>query len=67
MTRITKAPDERRMELFNAAQALFFTKGYEKTSVKDIVKQVGVAKGLFYYYFESKQALLEALGVAMSE
>ena len=60
MTRISKDPDERRGELINAAKTLFFTKGYEKTSITDIVNAVGVAKGLFYYYFESKQAILEA-------
>lgn len=61
MTRIVKAPDERRSELIAAAQQLFYTKGYERTSVSDIVKAVGVAQGTFYYYFDSKQAILEAL------
>ncbi|MEM7332700.1 MAG: TetR/AcrR family transcriptional regulator [Chloroflexota bacterium] len=61
MKRITKAPDERRNELITTANQLFFTKGYEATSVNDIVKAVGVAKGTFYHYFESKTAVLEAL------
>ena len=61
MTRIVKAPDERRSELIATAQQLFYTKGYERTSVSDIVKAVGVAQGTFYYYFDSKQAILEAL------
>ena len=61
MTRIVKAPDERRSELIACAQKLFYAKGYESTSVNDIVIEVGVAKGTFYYYFESKQAVLEAL------
>lgn len=61
MTRITKAPDVRRSELIATAQHLFYTKGYERTSVSDIVKAVGVAKGTFYYYFETKMAVLEAL------
>ncbi len=61
MARIVKAPDERRSELIAAAQQLFYTKGYERTSVSDIVKAVGVAQGTFYYYFDSKQAILEAL------
>jgi AcrR family transcriptional regulator len=61
MTRIVKDPDERRSELIAAAQQLFFTKGYETTSVSDIVKAVGVAKGTFYYYFDSKLAILQAL------
>ena len=61
MIRIVKAPDERRSELIACAQKLFYSKGYESTSVRDIVDEVGVAKGTFYYYFDSKQAILEAL------
>ena len=61
MARIVKEPDERRRELIACAQRLFYSKGYESTSVRDIVDEVGVAKGTFYYYFDSKQAILEAL------
>ena len=61
MARISKSPDERRSELIACAQHLFYTKGYESTSVSDIVKEVGVAKGTFYYYFDSKLAILEAM------
>lgn len=60
MTRITKDPDVRRREFIDCAQNLFYTKGYESTSVRDIVNEVGVAKGTFYYYFDSKLAVLEA-------
>ena len=61
MARIVKAPDERRSELIATAQRLFYEKGYERTSISDIVKAVGVAQGTFYYYFGSKTAVLEAL------
>lgn len=61
MARITKAPEERRSELIACAQTLFYSKGYESTSVNDIVTEVGVAKGTFYHYFDSKQAVLEAM------
>jgi AcrR family transcriptional regulator len=61
MARIVKAPDERRSELIAYAQKLFYSKGYESTSVRDIVDEVGVAKGTFYYYFDSKTAVLEAV------
>jgi AcrR family transcriptional regulator len=67
MARVTKAPDERRSELIAAAQTLFYTKGYESTSVSDIVKAVGVAKGTFYYYFDSKVEILEALVAELTE
>lgn len=61
MPRTIKDPDERRSELIATAQQLFYTNGYERTAVNDIVKAVGVAKGTFYYYFDSKQAILEAI------
>lgn len=66
MARIVKDPDERRTELIAAAQRLFYTKGYERTSINDIVTEVGVAKGTFYYYFDSKTAVLEAMITGMS-
>ena len=52
---------ERRQELLETARRLFITKGYEKTSVNDILKEVGIAKGTFYYYFSSKEDMLEAM------
>ncbi len=60
-TRSVKAPEERRSELIAAAQRLFYTRGYNNTSVSDIVRDVGVAQGTFYYYFDSKTAVLRAL------
>ncbi|MEM9776321.1 MAG: TetR/AcrR family transcriptional regulator [Chloroflexota bacterium] len=61
MTRIVKAPDERRIEFVGTAQRLFYTRGYEKTSVNDIINEVGVSKGAFYHYFGSKQDVLLAV------
>ena len=61
MTRISKAPEERRKEFLESAKKLFSQKGYEKTSVSDIVTDVGVAQGLFYYYFKSKQDCFECV------
>lgn len=52
---------ERKAELINAAEELFNEKGFENTSVDDIIKRVGVAKGLFYYYFSSKEDLIDIL------
>ena len=61
MARISKPPEERRQELIQAAQELFMQQGYEKTMVGDIVRRVGVAQGLFYYYFRSKQDIFLAV------
>lgn len=67
MARTVKDPEERRRELVSCARQLFYSKGYENTSVSDIVAEAGVAQGTFYYYFESKQAILEATVDQMSE
>jgi AcrR family transcriptional regulator len=65
--RISKHPDVRREELLAAALKLFMEVGYQKTSVQMITDRVGVAKGLFYHYFDSKTDLLAQLGRWQSE
>ncbi len=67
MVRVVKEYDERMNELLDAAQKLFFGKGYDQTSVNDIIEMVGVAKGTFYYYFKSKDELLNKLVVRFSD
>ena len=59
--RITKNPEERRKELIAIAEQLFIKKGYEKTAVSDIVKKAKVAQGTFYYYFKTKEEILDAI------
>jgi AcrR family transcriptional regulator len=61
MARTVKDPEERRNEFLGAAQRLFIERGYFTTSIDDICKEMGVAKGLFYYYFKSKEDLVEAI------
>ncbi|MCW2276993.1 TetR/AcrR family transcriptional regulator [Heliophilum fasciatum] len=61
MARITKKPEERKAELLEAAYRLFVKKGYHHTAVSDIVKEVGVAQGTFFYYFATKEDVLEAI------
>ena len=51
MTRITKAPEERRQEIIDTALKVFYEKGYEKTSISDIAREMDVAQGLCYRYF----------------
>ena len=51
----------RRNEILNAAQMLVYSKGYDQMSIQDILAAVHISKGAFYHYFDSKQALLEAL------
>jgi len=64
---MTRKNPERRQELLAAAQQLFYTKGYENTSVNDIIKTVGVSKGAFYHHFDSKTAVLEAIVTQIAE
>lgn len=61
MARIVKEYDKRFTEFLDASQGLFYSKGYEHTSVQEIINAVGVAKGTFYHYFDSKAELLDAL------
>lgn len=49
----------RKKELLKVAYDLFITKGYENTSIDEIIEKVGIAKGTYYYYFESKEKTLE--------
>src|SRR5262245_39336465 len=44
-----------------AAARLFAERGYEATSVREIVEAAGVAKPTLYYYFRSKEGLAQAL------
>ena len=59
--RISKEYDERKNEILDTAERLFHTKGYEKTTINDILKEVNIAKGTFYYYFKSKEEVMDAL------
>lgn len=58
--RITKEPEERKQEILDTAMRIFYEKGYEKTSITDIAKAIGVAQGLCYRYFPSKEALFDS-------
>ncbi len=61
MVRIVKKPEERRKEIIAAAGELFQIKGYEKTTMRDVIEKLDIAKGTIYYYFNSKEELLEAV------
>lgn len=49
---------DRRTQILRHAAALFGSEGFNATSISQITEAAGVAKGLFYFYFPSKQALL---------
>jgi len=58
--RITKSHSERKKELIDTAERLFLEKGYDRTTVNNIVSEINVAKGTFYHYFQSKPDILYA-------
>ena len=58
--RVTKEPEVRKQEILDTALKLFGENGYEKTSISDIAKAIGVAQGLCYRYFPSKEALFDS-------
>lgn len=59
MKRSVKLPEIRKQELIAAALKLFYTNGYEKTSIRDILNTVGGEVGMFYHYFKSKDEIFE--------
>ena len=59
--RHTEQGNERKQQLLEAAEQLFTQKGYDATRISDICTAAGVAKGLFYWYFPTKQSLFAEL------
>jgi TetR/AcrR family transcriptional regulator, fatty acid metabolism regulator protein len=55
------AQEERRRQILDAAVRAFAKKGYHASRVSDIAEEAGVAYGLVYHYFESKDAVLESI------
>ena len=53
--------DLKKQEILQTAEDLFCKKGYEETSVQDILDILHTSKGSFYHHFESKEYLLEAM------
>ncbi len=56
-----------REKILDCAKNLFFTIGYEKTSVQKIIDEVGIAKGTFYHHFKTKEQLLDELTDSLIE
>jgi AcrR family transcriptional regulator len=69
MARIVKEEEyaEKRNAILDVAQRLIYTKGYEQMTIQDMLYDLQISKGAFYHYFDSKQAVLEALVERMGE
>ena len=53
--------ERRKKELLKIAYRMFIEKGYDNTSIDEIIAEAGIAKGTYYYHFSSKEATLEAV------
>ncbi len=59
--KLTPRGKDRREQLLRTGARLFAERGFHPTSVSDIVGDIGVGKGVFYWYFQSKDELLAEL------
>jgi TetR/AcrR family transcriptional regulator, transcriptional repressor for nem operon len=57
----TRAPEQRREQLLDAAENVLLRQGLSASTIADVAAAAGVAKGTVYLYFESKDALLAGL------
>ena len=61
MTDRSIAQEERRRQILDAAVRVFARSGYHGSRVGDIAEEAGVAHGLLYHYFSSKEAVLQTI------
>lgn len=57
----TPGTDLKREHILEVAERLFFEQGYARTSIEQIVRELGVTKPFVYYYFHDKQQIFETL------
>ncbi|MDA8235162.1 MAG: TetR/AcrR family transcriptional regulator [Clostridia bacterium] len=62
LSRTERKKEETKQRIYQTALELFLAKGYEQTSVEEIVEKADVAKGTFFYHFPKKAAILAHLG-----
>lgn len=56
-----------RERIIESAWALFYEKGYEQTTIQDIIEKSDVSKGSFYYHFKGKDTLLNTLSSLLDD
>lgn len=59
--RLGRKRQKTRQALLDAARSLVYEKGHERIAIQDITERADVGLGTFYNYFESKQAIFEAV------
>lgn len=61
-----KYPEETVEKILSVAQRLFLEKGYDSTTIQDIVNELdGLSKGAVYHHFKSKEEIMDAVGDRM--
>lgn len=61
MPRTPKVVEDRREQIIDAAMSVFAQKGFARATNRDVAREAGITTGLIYYYFENKEALLQAV------
>ena len=59
--------EEQKNNIADTAVKFFVLKGYEKTSMNEIIKEAGIAKGTFYHYFKNKEDILDYLSFKITK
>lgn len=57
----TERTENKKNEILDTAERLFMEKGYENTSINDILSVSGIAKGSLYYHYKSKEDVLDGI------
>ncbi|WP_407453896.1 TetR/AcrR family transcriptional regulator [Methanobrevibacter sp.] len=57
--RVVKDPEVRKKEILTGAIQVFTKKGYDKTTINDIAKELGISQGLCYRYYASKEEIYD--------
>lgn len=56
-----KYPEETIKQILDVSYKLFIEKGYEKTTIQDIINNIGMSKGAIYHHFKSKEEIMNAI------
>lgn len=62
-SRREREKQKRRKDIINAAEKVFFAKGYDQVTMDEIAQEAEVNKALLYYYFKNKEALFFAVNL----
>lgn len=65
--RLRLAPEDRRKHILDAAQRLFFARGWDDVTIADVLDEAGISKGGFYHHFAAKEDLLDGLVARLTE